>query len=217
MTAYTHPSRTPSQPPHPTFPRNPHPQPSSLGQDSYPRHPTLPRPCPCPCPLLLPIPAQLPQPGVHPLPRTPVPSPHGSRRHRLLRQGPLRRLGSHRNLLRRRLLHRRRNLLLPHRSRHNPLIPPIRPRRSRHQHRLQRHPPPPTRHNHRRPRQPKPPHLPRQQPTRQNRRRQQRPEQNNGPPTGLRTSPPGHEQTVSTPPEPATDRLPWLYRSSEHP
>jgi hypothetical protein len=161
------------------------------------------------------LPAQLPQPGVHPLPRTPGPRPHGSRRIGILHN----RSRFITDTITR--LHGRRRLRQdPHRRRHRPFVHPIRPNRRRHEHRLERQPLPTTaasRHTNRRPNILKPPHLPRQQPCGKNRRRQQRPEQHNGPPPNLPTSPRGHRQKLAMGDEPESDQLPCLYRSSEHP
>lgn len=171
-------------------------------QGSYPGDPTLPS-------RLLLRTTQLPQPGIHPLPRTPSLSAHRSRRNRLLnhndRHLPLRN-------------HDPRSLRQnPHRRRHPPLVHPIRTSRRRHEHRLQHRPPPIPEHHPGDPRPLlEPPYLPRQQPTGKNRRRQQRPEENCGTAAGLRTSPPGHRQTVSTHDEAESDHLSCLYRSSEH-
>ncbi|MBB5774963.1 hypothetical protein HD596_001719 [Nonomuraea jabiensis] len=179
---------------------------------SDPRHQTPANPQPHPFLLLLP--AHIPQPGVHPLPRTPhlSGSPHRSRRrHRLLHP----RL----HMLDRR--HQRNNSPRPpthhtNRRRHTPLVHPIRMRRLPHHHRPKPRPHDPL-PNHRRDTPLKPPHLPSQQPPSKDRRRQQRPEQHDRPPPRLLASPPGHRQTLSTPDPQDSDHLSCLYRSSEHP
>lgn len=165
-----------------------------------------------PHPFLL-VPAQIPQPGVHPLPRTPhlSLSPHRSRRNRLLH--------SRLHIPDRR--HRRRdNSPRPthhtNGSRHAPFVQPIRMRRRPNHHRPKPHPHDPL-PNHRRDTPLKPPHLPSQQPPSKDRRRQQRPEQHDRPPPRLLASPPGHRQTLSTPDPQDSDHLSCLYRSSEHP
>lgn len=158
------------------------------------------------------LPAPLPQPGVHPLPRTPDSRPHGSRRIGLLH---------HRNRLGAATISLRTPRGLRqglHRRRHGPFVHPIRMSRRRHENRPERHPFPTATHRH-----PidgptlKPPHLPGQQPPGQNRRREQRPEQHNGPPPRLPASPSGHRQKLATGDERESDHLSCLYRSSEHP
>ncbi|RVX44901.1 hypothetical protein EDD27_7667 [Nonomuraea polychroma] len=179
---------------------------------SKPRHQPLSEPQHA---FLLLLPAHLPQPGVHPLPRTPAPRPHRSRRIGLLNTRPRTMFRSDLRLPTPRPLRHH-----PHRRRHSSFIRPSGTSRRRHKPRPERHPSPrtaTTRHASGRDTILKPLHLAHQQSPGKDRRRQQRPEQHDGPPPHLPVPPTGHRQTLSAVVDSESDHLSCLYRSSEHP
>lgn len=195
--------------------------------------------------LLLPLPADLPQPGVHPLPRALLFLSPGSTLHRLTRAPPLSdprrhrihpngsrppttrgtphntqiRNGGNRYDLRHPIHLHLGPRAPPYRSRNNPLIPPLSPRRSRQQHGLHHHVATVSSDPHLLPHAGTlvPAELAGQQPTRQDHRRHQRHPQHHGPPMHVLPPPSGHPPDVSHPRPHPTRSPPSLYAYSHHP